>query len=38
MFLVQCSGEMAVMPTVTAVLLHHGSVDIGTDSRAVSTR
>jgi len=37
-FLVQCSGEMAVKPTVTAVLLHHDSVDIGTDSRSVSTR
>jgi len=28
---------MAVMPAVTAVLLHQSDVDIGTDSNVVST-
>ena len=35
--LVQGRGEMAVMPAVTAVLLHHSAMDNGTDCSVVST-
>jgi len=35
--LVQGRGEMAVMPAVTAVLLHHIALDIGNDCNDVST-
>jgi len=35
---VQGRGEMAVMPAVTAVLLHHSAVDIWTVGNVVSTR
>jgi len=38
MLLVQGTGEMAVLPTVTAVLLHHSPMNIWTDCNAVSTR
>jgi len=38
MLLVQCRGEMAVMPAVTAVLLHKSAVDTGTDCNVVRTR
>ena len=37
MLLVQGGGEMAVMPAVTAVLLHHSAMETGIDSRVVST-
>jgi len=37
MLLVQGTGEMAVLPTVTAVLLHHSAMDTWTDCHAVST-
>jgi len=30
-------GEMAVLPTVTAVLLHYSAMDTWTDCSAVST-
>ena len=30
MLLVQGRGEMAVLPAVTAVLLHHSAIDIST--------
>ena len=36
--LVQGRGEMAVMPAVTAVLLHHSTIDTRTDYIDVSTR
>jgi len=35
--LVQGRGEMAVMPAVTAVLLHHSAMDTWTDCSVVST-
>jgi len=35
--LVQGRVEMAVMPAVTAVLLHHSTVDIWTEGNVVST-
>ena len=35
--LVQGRGEIAVMPAVTAVLLHHSAMDTGTDFSVVST-
>ena len=35
--LVQGRGEMAVLPAVTAVLLHHSAMDILTDCSVVST-
>jgi len=35
--LVQDKQEMAVMPAVTAVLLHHSAVDTGTECNDVST-
>jgi len=35
--LVQGRGEMAVMPAVTAVLLHHSAMDTGTDCSVGST-
>jgi len=35
--LVQGRGEIAVMPAVTAVLLHHSAMDTGTDCSFVST-
>ena len=35
--LVQGRGEMAVMPAVTAVLLHHSAMDKEADSIVVST-
>jgi len=34
--LVQDRGEMAVLPAVTAVLLHHSAIDIWTDCNVVS--
>jgi len=37
MFLVQGRGEMAVLPAVTAVLLHHSAMDTWTDFNVVST-
>ena len=37
MLLVQGRGEMAVLPTVTAVLLHHSAMDTWTECNAVST-
>jgi len=36
MLLVQGRGEMAVLPAVTAVLLHHSAMDTWTDCSAVS--
>jgi len=36
LLLVQGSGKMAVLPAVTAVLLHHSAMDIWTDSSVVS--
>ena len=36
MLLVQGRGEMAVLPAVTAVLLHHSAVDIWTEGNVVS--
>ena len=35
--LVQGRGEMAVLPAVTAVLLHHSAMDTWTDCNVVST-
>jgi len=35
--LVQGRGEMAFLPAVTAVLLHHSAMDIWTESSIVST-
>ena len=35
--LVQGRGDMAVLPTVTAVMLHHSALDTGTDCNVVST-
>jgi hypothetical protein len=37
MLLVQGRGEMAVMPAVTAVLLHRSAMGILTDCNVVST-
>jgi len=37
MFLVQGRGEMAVLPAVTAVLIHHSAMDTWTDCSVVST-
>ena len=37
MLLVQFRGEMAVLPGVTAVLLHHNAMDIWTEGNVVST-
>jgi len=37
MLLVQGTGEMAVLPAVTAVLLHHSAMDIWTEGNVVST-
>jgi len=37
MWLVLGRGEMAVIPAVTAVLLHHGAMDTGTKSNVVIT-
>ena len=37
MLLVQGRGEMAVLPAVTAVLLHHCAMDTWTDCNVVST-
>ena len=37
MLLVQGRGEMAVLPAVTAVLLHHIAMDTWTDCNVVST-
>ena len=36
MLLVQGRGEMAVLPAVTAVLLHHSAMDTWTDCNVVS--
>jgi len=36
MLLVQGRGEMAVLPAVTAVLLHHSATDKWTDCNVVS--
>jgi len=35
--LVQGRGEMAVLPAVTAVLLHYSAMDIWTDGSVVNT-
>ena len=35
--LVQGRREMSVMPSVTAVLLHHSAMDTGTDCSVVCT-
>jgi len=35
--LVQSRGEMAVMPAVTSVLLHHSAMDTGTYYSVIST-
>jgi len=35
--LAECRGEMAVLPAVTAVLLHHSAMDIWTDCSVFST-
>jgi len=35
MLLVQCRGEMAVLPAVTAVLLHPSAMDTWTDCNVV---
>ena len=35
MLLVQFRGEMAVLPAVTAVLLHHSAMDTWTDSNVL---
>jgi len=37
LLLVQGRGEMAVMPTVTAVLLHHSAMDTGSETNVVTT-
>jgi len=37
MLLVQGRGEMAVLPVLTAVLLHHNAMDIWTVGNVVST-
>ena len=37
MLLVQGRGEMAVLPAVTAVQLHHNAMDLWTDCNCVST-
>jgi len=37
MLLVQGRGEMAVLPAVTAVLLHHSAMDTWTEGNVVST-
>jgi len=37
MLLVRGRGETAVMPAVTAVLLHHSVMDTWTDCNVVST-
>jgi len=37
MLLVWGTGEMAVLPAVTAVLLHHSAMDKWTDCNVVST-
>jgi len=38
MLLVQGRGERAVMPAVTALLLHHSAMDTGTDCNVIRTR
>jgi len=38
MLLVQGRGEMALMTSVTAVLLHYNAMDTRTDCSVVSTR
>ena len=37
MFLIQGRGEMAVLPAVTAVMLHHSAMDTWTEGNVVST-
>ena len=37
MLLVQGREEMAVLPAVTAILLHHRAMDIWTEGNVVST-
>jgi len=37
MLLLQGRGEMAVLPAVTEVLLHHSAMDTWTDCNVVST-
>jgi len=37
MLLVQGRGEMAVLPAVTALLLHYSAMDTWTDCNVVST-
>ena len=36
MLFIQRSGEMVVLPAVTAVLLHHSAMDTRTDCNVVS--
>ena len=36
MFLVQGRGDLSVLPAVTAVLLHHSTIDTWTDLSFVS--
>jgi len=36
-WLVQCRGEIALLTSVTAILLHHSAMDIWTDSSVVNT-
>ena len=38
LLLVQGAGEMAVLPAVTAVMLHHIPMDTWTDCNVVSSR
>jgi len=37
MMLIQVTGKIAVLPAVTAVLLHHSAMDTCTDCIVVST-
>jgi hypothetical protein len=37
MLLIQGGGEMALLPSVTAVLLHHSAMDTWNDCSVVST-
>ena len=35
--LVQCRGEIVVMPAVTAILIHHSAMDTEAECSVVST-
>jgi len=37
MLLVEGRGEMAILPAVTAVMLHHSAMDTWTDCSVLST-